>query len=383
MCGLVGMAGDLKYRDEATMRKLLLLDYLRGTDSTGLAAIGRDYTTTISKVASHPIDLFDSVKFRSALTGATSHAFIGHNRAATRGAVNAANAHPYEYKHIVGAHNGTLDSASWQRLEGAVGEKFGTDSNAIFAAIADLGIEETLKLMEEGANSSTGAWALVWYDGKAHTLNFLKNKHRPLYIGNSKDGDLIMWASEWEMIDYATRVATPKYEYYTDKDDACFFPLPDNELHSYDLEKLAASTDGPFVPEIFKNMKGRAPMIEVKGDPFGRDVDGWDREWNGTMGFHNTGGTNSTTTSSRGTNRVHMDCLNIDGSPDSPYAGFVSKPDFDTYSRGGCSWCKQPIKYEDTGTTVFEKESHILCPDCSVSDATRIYITSKVFNSLY
>ena len=380
MCGLVGMAGDLEYRDESTMRKLLLLDYLRGTDSTGFAAIGKDFDWKIAKMASHPIDLFDSFKFKQALTGATSHAFIGHNRAATRGAVNGVNAHPFEYKHIVGAHNGTLDQASWTRLEEAVGEKFGTDSNAIFAAIATLGVEEAIGLMEEGATSQTGAWALVWYDGKQHTINFLKNKHRPLWLASSDEGDKIFWASEWEMIDYSTASSSTKYDFHFDGDH-CYFPLPDNQLHSYDLMQLAKQSTGPMTP-VIKDIKGRAPVITaVKSDPFGRDVDGWTDGGTG-MGFHkSTSTTSSTTTNYRG-NKDWADCLNIDGDRESPYAGFVSKTDFDIYSRGGCGWCKQPIKFEEVGCTVFEKEGQILCPECSVSSANRVYIQSQVFKAL-
>jgi hypothetical protein len=39
MCGHVGVAGDLALKDEALMKRLLIFDYLRGPDSTGLAAI--------------------------------------------------------------------------------------------------------------------------------------------------------------------------------------------------------------------------------------------------------------------------------------------------------------------------------------------------------
>ena len=380
MCGLVGIAGDLQYVDEGTMRRLLLLDYLRGTDSTGMAAIGKEYDWSISKIASHPIDLFDTLSFRTALTASKSRAFIGHNRAATRGLVNAVNAHPYEYRHIVGAHNGTLDKASWDRLEAAVGESFGTDSNAIFAAIAKLGVEEAVGLMEEGKNASEGAWALTWYDGKENTINFLKNRHRPLYIGTVEEGDKIIWASEWEMMDYATGAASPKYDFHFVK-EACFFPLPDDEWHSYDLEKLAAQMGGPMEPTVVKDVKGRQPVAKVVTDPFGRDVDGWD-QYDNVMGFHaGTSTTSSSTTTSRGTSEL-VNVLNVDGDEGSPYAGFVSKADFEQYARGGCSWCKGPVKFTDVGCTVFEKESHILCDDCSPGTGNRVYIDPQVFRNL-
>jgi glucosamine 6-phosphate synthetase-like amidotransferase/phosphosugar isomerase protein len=117
MCGLVGIAGKLTVKDEATMKRLFLLDFFRGPDSTGLAAVRGDGNIHVSKLASHPIDLFDSARFKTALSGYNSKIFLGHNRYATKGKVNANNAHPYHYGDIVGAHNGTLSISSWRALE--------------------------------------------------------------------------------------------------------------------------------------------------------------------------------------------------------------------------------------------------------------------------
>ena len=67
MCGLVGIAGDLSYKDEKFMKRLLVLDYFRGTDSTGLAAIRKGGEAVISKAAVNPLDLFDMSSFEKAL----------------------------------------------------------------------------------------------------------------------------------------------------------------------------------------------------------------------------------------------------------------------------------------------------------------------------
>src|SRR5690606_19074685 len=167
--------------------------------------------------------------------------------------------------------------------------------------------------------------------------------HRPLWLGTVARGDKIFWASEWEMIDYATTTSSTNYKFYFDKDKHCFFPLPVNEWHSYDLEELAKAVDGPIQPKIVE-VKGRAPV--AKADPFGRDVDGWDAN---RMGFRvSTSTTNSSTTQSRGS-KSYVDCLNIEGDAQSPFAGFVSKADFDLFSRGGCAWCKAPVKFTDIG----------------------------------
>lgn len=150
MCGLVGIAGNLLYQDEFTMKRLLMADYFRGPDSTGFAAIRTNGDAFVAKLASNPIDLFNQKNFDTALNGNASRAFIGHNRAATRGKVVSANAHPFHFGSIVGAHNGTLDQESWDRLEEKLGEKYTVDSMALIAAIDKLGIEKTIKLCNEG-----------------------------------------------------------------------------------------------------------------------------------------------------------------------------------------------------------------------------------------
>jgi len=100
---------------------MLLLDYLRGVDSTGLAAVrNKDSEVKVVKAAVNPIDLFGYKNFDMVLTGATSKVLIGHNRAATLGKVNNVNAHPFHCGAVVGAHNGTLDRPSWTRLEEAL-----------------------------------------------------------------------------------------------------------------------------------------------------------------------------------------------------------------------------------------------------------------------
>lgn len=39
MCGLVGVAGEITMASEKVLRTLLILDSLRGEDSTGIASI--------------------------------------------------------------------------------------------------------------------------------------------------------------------------------------------------------------------------------------------------------------------------------------------------------------------------------------------------------
>src|SRR3546814_6662079 len=63
MCGHVGIAGKMELKDEALMRRLLVFDYFRGPDSTGFAALRKDGTHRLAKIASNPLNLFDMKRF--------------------------------------------------------------------------------------------------------------------------------------------------------------------------------------------------------------------------------------------------------------------------------------------------------------------------------
>jgi predicted glutamine amidotransferase len=98
-----------------------------------LAAVRSNGDVKIAKAAASPPELFYDTGFREALNGNQSRAFIGHNRLATRGVVNPFNAHPFQFGHITGAHNGTLEtSCKWKLRRLGIGEKFDVDSQALF-----------------------------------------------------------------------------------------------------------------------------------------------------------------------------------------------------------------------------------------------------------
>lgn len=368
MCGLVGIAGKLEFKDEATVMRLLVYDYFRGPNSTGIAVIDKDHTSAkVVKIASHPLDLFDMNKFKEALSGYKSSVFMGHNRAATRGAVNAINAHPYEYGHIVGCHNGTLDLSSVRALEDALDEKFDVDSQAIFAAIAKLGIKKTVPLLQ-------GAWALVWFDFEEKTLNFLRNKERPFWYAYSKEFDHIFWASEWPMIDAALKLSAQGYELHTDPEKGYrFWATPENMHLKFDIEKLRAGGDAMPKP-VAVELNGKAPAPVVKTATAGTSPFPQDRQGSGS-GY---GGTTSTTTS-RGTLHTSMadTLVHLFGNKTAPFAGFITAEKFAEMAKHGCSWCGTDVDFEDVGVSVFERDGAVLCPSCGCGDKghSRVYTT--------
>ena len=369
MCGHVGIAGKLEHKDEATMKRLLIFDFFRGPDSTGMAALRNNGDTHIAKIASHPIDFFDTKKFSDALSGANSTVFLGHNRLATKGKVNGLNAHPYQYGKIIGAHNGTLEGTAWSDLEKVIGFQTEVDSQAIFAAIDKVGIEETVKLMQ-------GAWALVWIDTEEGTLNFLRNKMRPFWLAYDAKFERIFWASEYPMIEAATKMSTLPYDMYTTKDGYRFFSTEENQWYKIDLEDLRkGSSKKPNF--IHKKLEGKEapPAVTVVGSsPFPRtgNVTSFGKDTTKT-----STGTETSTTSRSHTNK-NGTVIHMIGSPISPLAGYIKKDKFLELAKYGCSWCQADVDWGDEGITIYENQDKILCADCSASEHDcRIYSDHK------
>lgn len=173
---------------------MVFLDTIRGPHSTGLATVdvkkreSSIYKTMLSGDAAIKTkswqdarDLWDGV-------------LIGHNRYATQGAINLANAHPFRHGDITGVHNGSLDWGWEYYLQDTLGApEFGTDSESILWAINEYGIEEAIKYVG-------GDYALVWYDSDSHTMNFINNGTRPLHYCPTWDGKALYFSSLAEIM---------------------------------------------------------------------------------------------------------------------------------------------------------------------------------------
>lgn len=347
MCGLVGIAGDLLAADEKLFARLLLMDVWRGPDSTGAAVRRTTGDVLLAKVPSHPLDLFDDKRWKTAVEGKAHYSdiFLGHNRLATTGKVSYSNAHPYEYGTIVGAHNGTLDSRSFKALTTEVGD-FEVDSQALFAYIDAFGIENTIPEIE-------GAWALTWIDSKDKTLNFLRNEERPLWLARSEDGKRLLWSSEMGIL--AGAIKSCDYKVRSDDKGFAFYTLPIDTWFSLSLEDLKHSP-GIFPQWKSKTLKGKPKTYTQtsvgKGIPWHQ---GGNKEWKSQKPSKTTSWTNSM-------------------APTYPY--FSVKELKDSYSC--CSWCGSEIDHTTEKFKMIDMRvgarkwstTNILCQECIRPDAT-------------
>lgn len=379
MCGIVGVAGNLFQKDEELIQRLLWFDYLRGKDATGLASIRTNGDIQIAKLASDPVTLFNTIKFNTTCSGAASKALIGHNRHATRGkATDNGNAHPFQYDHITGAHNGTLDVTSWNALEEALGERYEVDSKALIAAIAKIGIKDAIELCTTGKDASTGAWSLVWYDKNEDSLNFLRNAHRPMWIAYEKDFRRMFWASEWWMLDAAFKSIGTYDPYKEEKTNFQYFPTEEDLHYKIQLDDLVKGQDKPPL-EIAETqvIAGKEPVVVAATQSHFPTTTKTNTQNGNDVGFH--------TPKNKGNSDAVIHWL---GSDMSPYAGYIKKEKFEELSKYGCSWCQADIMYGDPGITIYEGQDMMLCASCSGHDdvdtdtATRIYVTPTAYKEI-
>lgn len=232
MCGIVVAAGQLAYKQEQAFKNLLILDALRGIDSTGIASIGRQaLPPVVAKQVGNPYDLLETTTAEKIFRRA-NNVLIGHNRFATQGTVNRKNAHPFEFDNLVGVHNGTLTN----KYQLPNGIDYSVDSQALYACMNEKGVRATLDIIQ-------GAWSLVWYDYNKHTLNFLRNKERPMFIAYDKVTNALYAASEKWMLHIATSrqqvdIADP---FATDEDVHYEFKIdPDGKVNEPVLTEMKA-----------------------------------------------------------------------------------------------------------------------------------------------
>ena len=198
MCGVVGILtqGVANDKEVGLFKGLLLVDQIRGEHATGVAKVNtRTNEVTILKKAMDSTDFLAMDEAKTFLNDNKAQIYIGHNRYATMGDKSKHdNAHPFQHEHITMVHNGGVDPFGLDLLEGYEQQGVDVDSHMVCMTIAKHGAEKAIK------EHLAGAFALIWWDSKEKSLNFIRNVDRPLYMAITSAGALV-WASEKGMLD--------------------------------------------------------------------------------------------------------------------------------------------------------------------------------------
>lgn len=203
MCGIVGfITVDAKVGEADRgkfLRQSLIIDTLRGDDSTGVFAVGHDPlyedgSAYYCKNTMTGAEFVDSKEYWENMYDTSEYrCVVGHNRAATVGKVDSANAHPFQVGAITIVHNGTLTSANvlptpMSSLDGVT-----VDSHAIAHNL-------NLHSVEDVVENLYGAFALVWHDARDDSINVVRNTKRPLHFALGQSGKTLFFMSEGEML---------------------------------------------------------------------------------------------------------------------------------------------------------------------------------------
>jgi hypothetical protein len=218
------------------VKDLLIMDAIRGPHSTGLAVVDDNKKVQCIKSAVTPLDFLDMKKPDLVFKSHINRVLIGHNRYATKGAINSINAHPFEHGNIIGVHNGTLRNQSLL----AESKYFDVDSENIIHSLDNEGTEATVKKLN-------GAYAREWWDKAAERLNFIRNHERTLHYTLTGDGKTLFWASEPLML--ATALDRRNIVY------GDILPFTEDFLYQFDMQlnlRVAPVLEKPTVRKLDK-----------------------------------------------------------------------------------------------------------------------------------
>lgn len=203
MCGIIGAinAAYNSIRSSDFIKDAILAGAVRGQDSTGIIQVDKK-----DSIYTHKLALSGTAFLRDKVTAAfvadtdRSPITVVHHRAATVGAVNKDNAHPFICEmgtkrpdgkpHVlVGVHNGSL--INWKTKPGA--KDYEVDSEWALSRIAAVGLE-AFKEIE-------GPYCFMWVSSdNVAKLNVVRNGGRPMHAVFTKDRKEVFFASEAGML---------------------------------------------------------------------------------------------------------------------------------------------------------------------------------------
>lgn len=183
MCGIVayftGYNNGFMFDEAKAFTDMLFVDTLRGWDSTGAFSVSNKGNVHMLKAALTGPDFIAHKDYKEFNSDAVREGLfmVGHNRAATRGTINDANAHPFVIDdNIILVQNGT-----WNGSHNHV-----KDTEVDTETVAHIIHEEAD--IEKALQKINAAYALMWYNVKEKAMYAIRNSQRPLWTVRTKRG---------------------------------------------------------------------------------------------------------------------------------------------------------------------------------------------------
>lgn len=215
------------------------MDTLRGEDSTGVFYVNNDENVGWLKHVTPGYTFVESKAFKDILIRSRNLVVAGHNRKATKGEVNVDNAHPFSHGDITLMHNGTLKTIHPLPLL-----KYDTDSEHICHALSQVSPENAKDVIEK----INGAFALVWWDNRDKTLNFIRNNDRTLFVsfesGTNKKAVTMYWASDRNML----KTATHRHYTYEEPESFVYMTHYKYSLSGMNIELVSKNVYKEYIP---------------------------------------------------------------------------------------------------------------------------------------
>ena len=238
MCGIVGVItaamNGFAHDELQAFKDLLVVDTLRGYDSTGVFGVSNRGNVGILKAAITGPQFVNTTEYDNFTKDLYREGqfLVGHNRFATRGSVSDKNAHPFWVDDkIVLVQNGTYKGSHKHHKDTEV------DTEAIAHVISEnADVEKALKKIN-------AAYALVWYNTENHTLHMIRNSERPLYHVDTKAG-AVMFASEMEFLMLAAsrnNIGLKELPSLIEEDTLYTYELDKEAVWNYNEKKLDCS----------------------------------------------------------------------------------------------------------------------------------------------
>lgn len=204
MCGLCGSftqkGTQLVKRDRVqrarALEGLLIANQVRGTDSTGIAAIGFDGSHEIIKNVS-PSPTFVNKEDVQALLRKPNDIVIGHTRMTSMGNdVRDENAHPFKEGTVIGAHNGVI--SNYLELDHTVR----VDSQAVIRML-----DEMPDAYDHVFQQVSGSCAMTWWDEREPEAMYIVAHSNPLAAAIVPRIKTVFWSSILEHLEAVMHAA--------------------------------------------------------------------------------------------------------------------------------------------------------------------------------